>query len=186
MKTMKNEKNEITTLYNLCKTKNDQVELIIESINNNDIDQIRTLIDNGAPLHHAYTIGTKECICSLLYYALLKNDIRIVELLIEKGVDVNKPDGKLCGYPPLFYSVFLKNDIRIVELLIKKGADIYHITPDGYTFLSALACYEQYNTLIYNLLEKNLIDIHIKTRYNDDVLSISEKYNKNLYSFLKN
>ena len=56
-----------------------------------------------------------------LIAAVNGNHIEIVEMLLNKGVDINKPG--LSGYTALHDAVN-KNNIEMVKLLIRKGADL--------------------------------------------------------------
>ncbi|MHB0998687.1 MAG: ankyrin repeat domain-containing protein [Armatimonadota bacterium] len=88
------------------------------------------------------------------------NDIEEIKSQIKKGVDVNKPSGKL-GLLPLNCAID-KNDMNIFKFLIDNGADINAADKDGCTpLMYAASCG---NTAI----AKNLIDksakIHVKDK----------------------
>ena len=54
-------------------------------------------------------------------YASKLHNIKVVELLIQKGANINAQDN--VGYTALMYASRIHN-IKVLELLIQKGADI--------------------------------------------------------------
>ena len=85
-----------------------------------------------------------------LIAAVNGNHIEIVEMLLDKGVDINKPG--LSGYTALHDAVN-KNNIEMVKLLIRKGADLNvktYIIPQKPIDIA----YERGYQDIYELLQK--------------------------------
>nr|WP_084680306.1 ankyrin repeat domain-containing protein [Chryseobacterium luteum] len=62
--------------------------------------------------------------CTPLYYAVGKNDINVVEILIDKGADVTIADKD--GNTPLMAAAdMFDDDDTIIKLLLKNGDDPY-------------------------------------------------------------
>ena len=84
-----------------------------------NIEMVRLLLGNGV---------TKETINkannngrTLLYYACYKNNIEMVQLLLEHGADINKAN---TYGNTLLFDACLVNNIEMVSLLLENGADI--------------------------------------------------------------
>lgn len=128
------------------------------SQHSNDI--IKLLIDKGAdvnsydngqtPLQYAAQYGNKFAVNYILKNGVtsidLENDeghtalslacsnsyIRVAELLIKNGADVNKKNK--VGHSAISKAAFL-SDLPVVKLLIRKGASVNTDTPDGWSLL---------------------------------------------------
>lgn len=94
-----------------------------------------------------------------LYDALIKNDIKDVEISIEKGADINKVKN---GFAPIMFTL-VNEKKEILKLLIKKGADLDIRTPRGDTALITAISLSQ------NEIVKILIDsgANLEHRNND-------------------
>lgn len=71
-----------------------------------------------------------------LHYAVRKQNFLILELLVNKGADIDAECGNM-GYTPLFYAV-TKQNAEMVKLLLKLGADVNHCCRHGRDSLSPL------------------------------------------------
>ena len=95
----------------------------------NDINRIRSLLEDGIDPDHAR--GTVNGETSLLY-ATLYNDIDTIQLLLEYGADPNISDNE--GETALMYAS-LSGHIDIVELLLSIGVNPYVEDNSGNTAL---------------------------------------------------
>ncbi|CAG2229387.1 unnamed protein product [Mytilus edulis] len=86
-------------------------------------------------------VDRKSCdsIHSPLTAACKGGNEKIVQLLLDKGSDVNQVD--IGGYTPLT-SACIRGNEKIVQLLIDKGSDVNQVETSGYTPLTA-ACSEE-------------------------------------------
>lgn len=84
------------------------------------VEAMQLLIESGANIKHILPDTEKNIVHSIIDKRTNSNPIQIIELCINKGIDVNAQD-KL-GNTALFYAV--KNDrTEIIELLLARGAD---------------------------------------------------------------
>jgi len=98
-----------------------------------------------------------------IHYAVLFNNKKILELLLEKGTDINQKDGN--GNTPLMTSIKLKNN-KISKFLIEnKKININTINNIGETVLHIACNYEQ-DTIVELLLNHSEIDINIQDLQN--------------------
>jgi ankyrin repeat protein len=140
-------------LLSLANNKDTGIKDIENFINNNTVDINCEDIINNTPL----------------IYAIENNRIDIVELLIDKGADVNKISGE--NITPLRVAIYENKNIDIFNLLINKGADIKYINTKGQTYLM-LACnslnYKMMN-IVYdiNLFKVLLSKIDVNLKDND-------------------
>jgi len=88
---------------------------------------LNVLIQRNADLNSVDDIGDTPLIT-----ACKEKDMLAVELLIEAGAKVNKPDPS--GYTPLHWSVLMSRvSFEIVEFLVKHGADPHAKANNGKT-----------------------------------------------------
>jgi ankyrin repeat protein len=149
---------------------NNQLNLI-NSIDKNNIDKCKLLIDKGIKLNvqienhfHGYTP---------LMIAISNNNIEICKLLIEKGANVDMQDKR--GYTPLMIGI-TKNNIEICKLLIEKGANVDIQDKSGFTALISTVI--QNNIEIFKLLiEKGAnVDIQDKSGFTTLMFAIKNNY----------
>lgn len=89
-----------------------------------DLENVRRLLDEGN-ININYTNPSQNDRTSLLM-ALLKNHYPIVNLLIERGADINKPD--VDGATPL-YIASSRGDEQMVQLLLNNNANVFELMP---------------------------------------------------------
>jgi len=132
--------------------------MISELIRNNEINQIKDLLEKGKvdlnlQLHIAASAGHSNIVKLLLsynpdleikgtddytpfHYAVSKRHSDVIKLLIEYGADVNTRDSK--GKTPLFTSITNFNgkqeSIEIMKTLLELGADQNIKSNSGVTF----------------------------------------------------
>ncbi|OQX60061.1 MAG: hypothetical protein B5M52_01375 [Helicobacteraceae bacterium 4484_230] len=81
-----------------------------------DMDIVELLIENGADVY-----GTDEEGISIFEYAIMCNYPLLVEMLLEKGIDLNKTE-RQSGFTPLMGAVCYGRG-EMVEIFLKHGAD---------------------------------------------------------------
>jgi len=111
-----------------------------------DVDELKALIKAGADVNAKDEVYGE----TLLYSAVLKNEIEMVEVLIEAGAEVN--DGK-----SLHTAVHFGRR-EIVKILIAAGADVNVKTGSGWTALHMAAHIS--NAKIVNALLESGADIN--------------------------
>ncbi|WP_265022320.1 ankyrin repeat domain-containing protein [Wolbachia endosymbiont (group B) of Ischnura elegans] len=105
-------------------------------MNFDNLEEILAFIDANVGLNDSNVVGEIEeklkqvDTSGLLQLAVLKNNKRIVEALIQKGADVNGMD--IYNRDPLYYAI-LHGNTRMVEVLIKNGASVRKKYNDGST-----------------------------------------------------
>jgi len=93
-----------------------------------DQDMLELLVENGADLFYADDEGV-----SVLDFAVTYNNMFMVELLLEKGKDVNDVTRK-SGFTPLMAAVCYGR-YDIFRVLLEVGADINAVERKGMTAL---------------------------------------------------
>ncbi|MFH1415362.1 MAG: ankyrin repeat domain-containing protein [Elusimicrobiota bacterium] len=99
-----------------------------ESLLNNDIEAVRSEIDAGAEVN-ARTQDRNE---TALMVAACYNYVRMAELLIESGADVNLCD--IDGITPLVFAAH-NNSFEVARLLLENGVDVNTKEKNGATAL---------------------------------------------------
>lgn len=113
------------------KTKHGSLEraLVIEA-GEGDVNAVKYLLDNDVNVNARIENGF-----SALHYAVRTDNVLLMQLLINRGADVNAEDGH--GHTPLRkaldYQTLLKTSYTAIEMpriccLFKNGADLYHVT----------------------------------------------------------
>ncbi|MFC1781833.1 ankyrin repeat domain-containing protein [Planctomycetota bacterium] len=88
------------------------------------------LIQNNADVNIIVNCGRRTR--SLLHQAALTNDVRLADLLIAKGVDVNVTSAGFGSGTPLSYAS-IRGNKDVIELLVDKNADINDTSDRGQT-----------------------------------------------------
>ena len=96
---------------------------IFAAVKNNDIKELRTLLDQGADPNSYDEDGDH-----LLMYSTLYSSLHCMQLLIEKGSNVNAKNG--LDETALMWSV---HDLEKMKLLIQHGADVNAKAKSGNT-----------------------------------------------------
>lgn len=142
--------------------------LLIEAVSDNNIQNVRTLLDRGADVNTIDTDGD-----TLLYIALwtVDNNADIAMLLVERGVDINAK-GEY-GYTLLHLAV-VEDQSDIVKFLLEKNADVNVTDEDGSPPLHTALIKSNFD-IARLLLEKgadiNATDKYGNTPFNDAILS---------------
>jgi ankyrin repeat protein len=118
----------------------------LTAVNNNDIDMMKKLLDDGANINSKYKNGE-----TALINASKNNYIKIVEELLNKGADPNLKDGE--KWTALIWASY-KRYTKIVEKLLNAGADVDLIDKSGDTAL-ILASENGDIDIVQELLNKN-------------------------------
>jgi len=87
-----------------------------------DLASVRKLVEQGADIHG---LDTRPDVAGAngrrpLNWAALKNDTKMIELLLELGADINRPN--LSGFTPLHHAAEA-GSVESIKLLLAKGAD---------------------------------------------------------------
>lgn len=120
---------------------------------------------------HPECIHTIESDNSVLDIAVLYGRLDVVELLIAKGVDVNKADNY--GVTSLYEAIH-SNHLSIARVLLQSGADVNLKDRDGWNaFHFAISSESQ--VMLELILEQNM-DAKVTTRQGEDLLTFAKKY----------
>ena len=92
---------------------------LVEAADCGDVDLVRKLLDSGALI----TATDQQYRKSSLDYAVENGHAKVVELLISRGADVNRPTG---DYSPLVYAS-ISGNAELIDLLLKHGANPNHV-----------------------------------------------------------
>lgn len=104
---------------NLLENKINNLELI-DHAKNKDIENVEKLLIEFSNPNVIDPNGKPEHKKTALYYAIINKDIKMINLLLEYGADINSEDND--GINPLLLSV-KNNDINLVKLLLINGAN---------------------------------------------------------------
>ena len=172
--------NNLKILEKLLKTnKNEQTinELLMLTMQfdeTSSIYAIKLLIKYGADINY-----TNGCWSAPIYCCIHLKNIKLIELLIENGVDINiKSSG--FGNSPLMYLIAQSkeyDDLEIIKLLIRKGSQVNYRNMKGKTAL--MLCFKlRFNDLIkydiIKLLLYNKADIYIQNNKGKNILKHQE------------
>ncbi|ORX57786.1 ankyrin [Piromyces finnis] len=166
---------------------NDKCESALSKLLSSDrvskklIKCLEILIDYGANLNNIYYITQNNGLTysreTPLINMVNRRKLNMVELLINKGADVNGKDLK--GATPLYYAVKI-NNCKIVKFLFDNGAKIDNSNIEinrkllSYSFLS----YRLLRLLIKQGFEINDYIVNAKAKFNNYLLSIATTSSK--------
>lgn len=120
-----------------------------------DLDRVKTLIQEGHQVNQLELYLNPH---TPLILAIQNDHIQVIEVLIEKGADVNLPS--ISGVAPLHFAVW-RGNIEACRRLVEAGADIRKNTRTGWTPLHYAARHGRLEIISY-LLEAGC-DIDAKT-----------------------
>ena len=156
-------------------------QTLVQAVKNKDIARVEELLNTGIDVNKMYpvpaywqTIEYQTLLITACKYTYEEDNIDMIELLINRGADVNK-DGRdhhisidNISVPPLIMCIFSDNKDAI-ELLLKRGADpnIQNIH-DGNTPLHY--CVKRKKYKILNMLLKYDVDPNIYNHKGDTPL----------------
>jgi ankyrin repeat protein len=146
-------------------------ELIV-AIKSRNLAEVKNLIQRGVDFdtlhfnigeYHNYTVLT---------WAAAHGHKEIIELLLEKGANVNQAgrDGKTA-----FMLAILFSKIQIIELLLEKGANVNQADQDGKTALMRAILFGKIQ-IIELLLKRNDVDVNHAGYYGDTALMVAVRY----------
>jgi len=101
----------------------EDVAALVTATRNDNIVEVRRLLDKGTPTHTRDSAGH-----SILHIALLEGNADIAKLLIERNADISFPTYE--GYQPIHFAAGFCP--AVVPLLIKKGANA-NVNPSLFT-----------------------------------------------------
>jgi ankyrin repeat protein len=140
--------------YKYLQERNDQHMRIFEAIDNRyDIgpyEAIR-LIDKMNPEE----IDKIDMNYTLLIYASLSGELKIVQALLNKGADINTHDGY--GYTPLMGAAFY-NNLNIAKTLVDYGANVNQKDDNGDTALNIAVNGNSKDILVFLCKQPNIKD----------------------------
>ena len=95
---------------------------------NGDYQVAKSSIDRGASVHERDYCGWQP-----LHEACNYGNLSIVELLLDRGADINDPGGPDCGGMTPLHDATQNGHVEIVKLLIARGASVSQSNKDGHT-----------------------------------------------------
>ncbi|NQV16993.1 MAG: ankyrin repeat domain-containing protein [Armatimonadetes bacterium] len=150
-------------LIELCKKDNISKELIL-AINNDDIIQIKRIVELGAlKIPSGYYLKYFEV--TPVIQAVRRNNKEIVKYLIQHGADIKQ--NTLSGIS-LLKSAIMINNIEIIKLLVRNGANLSKRDSRGNTLLMYVLGYPSIKMIKYLL--KNGININAQNNNGNTAL----------------
>ena len=115
---------------------------ILKAIQNRVVDEVSSLLENFDKINETFAKPDNKDVTGWTYllYACKFGNTEIVELLLEKGADLNNQDSD--GKSSLYWASLNEDDeegVKVCILLIEKGVDINDRAKDGRTALIAAA-----------------------------------------------
>lgn len=114
-----------------------------------------------------------------LHNASLHNFYEGVELLLERGADINAVTPEDENHPNSTALMLAAGGgyIRIVKLLLDNGANYKHANDEGFTALHRAVCKSR-DEIVEILLDLPEVDLHAKTNWGFSLLQLAEKRKK--------
>jgi len=122
--------------------------------------------------HFLYSMNTKSNQLLEICYQAEKEDIQVIQKLIQEGANVNIRDG--WNDTPLILAC-QENNKALAQLLIEKGANLNAKGHDGNTPL-IIACKEKYKELVQLLIEKG-VNLNAHNENGETALTIACQQN---------
>jgi ankyrin repeat protein len=127
--------------------------LLMMSARRNKFESFKTLISLGAniDIHNDYdSISVIHIVCKNIR---IKDQIKYLDILIEKGVDVNDRSNVKNINTPLLIECSNayrgKSALKVVKYLVQNGANINYINEDNYFALRSSIVFNNYDVAIY-------------------------------------
>lgn len=140
------------------------------AIGSNDCQRVKRILQKNETIVDLSLYGSQ---CPL-HYAIQKQSLEIVHLLLQFNANVNITDGY--DWTPLHYAC-RENHYDIVQLLIKYGANV-NVTDKGEYTPLILACIIDSDSKIIKLLLENGADINFKRFDGSNAISLSTAKHK--------
>jgi len=128
------------------------INTIFDAISYGTVNDLRTMIENGADVNQSNDYGTP-----LQIAARDSNDPEKFRLLLNAGAQIDPV--RYFNYDTPFEIILAKNNIELVRLFIDAGADIHRIDNRGKTPVEYAACYTR-DPAIFRLLIEKGANIH--------------------------
>ena len=121
---------------------------LIECCRNGSLAKVRALLDAGAVANSQMSGVLGWCDGYSVVHAAAENpDIRIMELLVERGADVNVKES-FYDSTPLYYAA-IRNTLEMVKYLVSLGNDPLWDNIEGKNLLTVSACNPHKDVLEY-------------------------------------
>ncbi|APR98867.2 ankyrin repeat domain-containing protein [Wolbachia endosymbiont of Folsomia candida] len=179
--------------------KDNIIEKLKEKLKVEDEDEYKEWEEAGSDVNYRFGIKYTEArvergffglpsIChkveihqtTLFSLAAITGYVKIVEALIEKGIDINATDKD--GLTPL-HEVVGNGHVEVMNILIKKGANVNAVGKDGHTLLH-VAAYVDNKEIVEFLIKKGL-NINLANKYGHSPLHIAaDRNNKKVVEVL--
>eukprot|EP00734_Pompholyxophrys_sp_LG126_P000168 Pompholyxophrys_sp_v1_NODE_27_length_3750_cov_2.904465.p3 type:complete len:267 gc:universal NODE_27_length_3750_cov_2.904465:164-964(+) len=140
----------------------DHPGLLICAAINEDLEEIRRLLERGTDINHVITWEN-----TALHCVAIKGNLAIAKLLIEKGAD---PKRKNINGETALHCAAVSGHPDLVQLFLEKGADITQLSTSDNTALH-LAARRGHHAVIKLLLEHGA---SATTRNNEDKTALQE------------
>lgn len=139
-------------------------EKLINSIYNEDLEQVKECLAKGANVNYISPLGEIP-----LREATIKNNLELVKFLVSKGADVNLYDDN--DFSSLMIAARYEKSYDIAKYLIDKGADVNAKTTDKRNTALTVAIRNNSNPqkIITTLLEHGA-DVNAKDKYGNTAL----------------
>jgi ankyrin repeat protein len=95
---------------------------LLQAVKEKDIAEVKKLLADPDVIYHDLNPKCPGVICKPIFYAARNGSIKIMELLIGAGADIDGQSGK-SGDTPLIIASYMHN-YKLARLLVQKGADV--------------------------------------------------------------
>jgi ankyrin repeat protein len=96
--------------------------VLLQAVKDKDLAEVKKLLANPDVVSHDLNPKCPGAICEPIFFAARGGSLKIMELLIDAGADINNQSGK-SGDTPLIIASYM-NNYELARLLIQKGADV--------------------------------------------------------------
>jgi len=155
---------------------NAEPKSIYRYIEEGNINEIEAYLNGPKDLNSDFKIE------SILHYAINNSEnnyFKIIELLINKGVDINSHHSEFLETPLHKLCARLNPQIDVITMVLKKGAKVNAVNISGKTPI--FHCNFNYSVELLTLLVKYGADINIRDKYkntllHDDYINCSDEH----------